>query len=339
MKTAKKLFIVAMAMMIFSTFALCACNDTPAEDADSLGNVNVQYVADGQAAMALLNAGSVDFVVVGEPAATQFKTKLSLNAELNMQTAYTSISGKAHYPQAGLFVKKALAGNQSFMNALFEALANSKAWALANKADVTAFAKANLYESAVFPAPSIERCQIDGTPLTDVSKAEIVEFLNNIMPSDASGNAIDWNGAQTSLFGVGSGSYEKTKLRFAAPEGTPALTMLRLPVDNTAIGGYQMEYEAVKPANIAAEMATSKADIVIMPINAGANLVKNGADYALVSTAVGGSLFMIGNTANGGEITAQDLVGKKIACIGQAAVPGLVFRYVMNGLKLTVVAE
>ncbi len=338
MKKAKFFIVAMLVIMMVSVFALCACNPQD-NDGDAIGSVSVQYVADGQAAMALLNAGSVDFIVVGEPAATQFTTRLSLNAEMNMQTAYTAISGKQNYPQAGLFVRKDLAGNQAFMSELFLALANSKAWAVENKAEVTAFAQQYLYESATFPAASIDRCQIDGTALNDTSKQEIVDFLKSVMPTDSNANEIDWDGAQTSLFGVGSGSYTSSKLRFAAPEGTPALAILRLPADNATIGGYEIEYEVVKPANISAEMATNKADIVIMPINAGANLVNKGADYTLVSTAVGGSLFMVGNTQSGGEITAQDLVDKKIACIGQAAVPGLVFRYVMAGLNLNVIAE
>lgn len=129
---------------------------------------------------------------------------------------------------------------------------------------------------------------------------------------------------------------EQTELRFSAPEGTPALAMLRLVTDNKEIDGYKVNYSVVKPANIASEMASKNSDLVIMPVNAGANLIRQGADYKLVGVAVDGSLYMVGKTQNGGAITFDDIKGKKIACIGKEGVPGLVFRYVMskNGVEL-----
>ena len=72
---------------------------------------------------------------------------------------------------------------------------------------------------------------------------------------------------------------EKTTYRFTAPEGTPALAILRLPVDDKEIDGHPMTYEIVSPSNIAAEMSAKKSDLVIMPVNAGANLIKQGAEF------------------------------------------------------------
>ena len=130
-------------------------------------------------------------------------------------------------------------------------------------------------------------------------------------------------------------SLSASPYRFTAPEGTPALAILRLTTDNKKIAGHSMEYEIVKPANIAAEMSSGKSDLVIMPVNAGSNLIRSGADYKLVSIAVNGSLFMMG-IGESNTITFDDIKGKKIACIGQTGVPGLVFRYVMkkNGINL-----
>jgi len=132
---------------------------------------------------------------------------------------------------------------------------------------------------------------------------------------------------------------ETQTLRFAAPEGTPALAMLRLVTDNKTISGKNMNYEVVAPANIAVEMSGEKSDVLIMPINAGANLIRQGAQYKLLSVAVDGSLFLIGNKDGGNTITMDDLKGKKVACIGQTAVPGLVFRYVMKANNITLVSE
>ena len=163
--------------------------------------VFVQYVADGAAARTLLVDGQVDFIVVGEPAATATKNALQKTRELDMQAAYAAVNSQNGntYPQAGLFVKTSLANDDAFMNDLFNKLAANKAWVLANPSEVTAKAK-QLYESAVFPAPSIPRCAIDGTILGETKKAEIIAFLQNVMPKDSNGNTIDWAAAASKLF-------------------------------------------------------------------------------------------------------------------------------------------
>lgn len=141
--------------------------------------------------------------------------------------------------------------------------------------------------------------------------------------------------------GGGNGSNYRenvSELTFSAPEGTPALAMLRLVTDNEKIDGTKVNYKVVKPANIAVEMSSKSSDLVIMPVNAGANLIRQGADYKLVSVAVNGSLYMIGNT-DSGVITLDDIKGKVVACIGQTGVPGLVFRYVMNANGIQMVTD
>ncbi len=166
---------------------------------------NVEYVADGQAAMARLNSGEADFIVVGEPAATAAKVKLGaekVNAELSIQSVYAQVSGKNSYPQAGIFVANSLASDEVFLSALFNALAQSKAWTVANAKDVTAFAQTNLYEGAAFPAPSIPRCAISGERLDENGQDEVLTFLKAVMPKDSQGNAIDWDSVANKIFGL-----------------------------------------------------------------------------------------------------------------------------------------
>ena len=166
---------------------IVAANKTPGEN-----QVAVQYVADGPAAKMELVDGKVDFAVVGEPAATTFKNALGLNAELDMQAAWKDATGEETYPQAGLFVRTSLAADAEFTSALFDALAASKEWVNSNPSEVGAFMKANLYESAAFPAPSISRCAIDAEPLGEADRAEILAFLSAVMPK-AGGTAVDWS--------------------------------------------------------------------------------------------------------------------------------------------------
>lgn len=146
-------------------------------------NVFVQYVADGNLAKKAVDNGSVDYAVVGEPAATTFKIKFGFNAQMDLQAEYKKVSGKETYPQAGIFVKSSLASDTAFMDALFAALKASKEWVKNNPQSVNDFMKANAYESAAFPAPSISKCNINAEKLTAEKKAEILAFLKNLAPS------------------------------------------------------------------------------------------------------------------------------------------------------------
>lgn len=145
-------------------------------------NVYVQYAGDGLQAKTAVENKSVDYAVVGEPAATTFKIKFGFNAQMDLQAEYKKVSGKETYPQAGIFVKSSLASDAAFMDALFAALKASKEWVKDNPQSVNDFMKANAYESAAFPAPSIAKCNVNAEKLTDEKKAEILAFLKNLAP-------------------------------------------------------------------------------------------------------------------------------------------------------------
>lgn len=147
----------------------------------SENSVYVQYAGDGMQAKKAVENKSVDYAVVGEPAATTFKTK-GFNAQMDLQAEYKKVSGKETYPQAGIFVKSSLASDAAFMDALFAALKASKEWVKNNPQSVNDFMKANAYESAAFPAPSIAKCNVNAEKLTAEKKAEILAFLKNLAP-------------------------------------------------------------------------------------------------------------------------------------------------------------
>ena len=147
----------------------------------SENSVYIKYASDGMQARAAVENGSVDYAVVGEPAATTFKTK-GFNAQMDLQAEYKKVSGKETYPQAGIFVTSSLASDTAFMDALFAALKASKEWVKNNPQSVNDFMKANAYESAAFPAPSIAKCNVNAEKLTAEKKAEILAFLKNLVP-------------------------------------------------------------------------------------------------------------------------------------------------------------
>lgn len=144
-------------------------------------SVYIKYASDGTQARAAVENKSVDYAVVGEPAATTFKTK-GFNAQMDLQAEYKKVSGKETYPQAGIFVKSSLASDTAFMDALFTALKASKEWVKNNPQSVNDFMKANAYESAAFPKPSIAKCNVNAEKLTAEKKAEILAFLKNLAP-------------------------------------------------------------------------------------------------------------------------------------------------------------
>lgn len=145
-------------------------------------SVYVQYAGDGLQAKTAVENKSVDYAVVGEPAATTFKIKFGFNAQMDLQAEYKKVSGKETYPQAGIFVKSSLASDTAFMDALFTALKASKEWVKNNPQSVNDFMKANAYESAAFPKPSIAKCNVNAEKLTAEKKAEILAFLKNLAP-------------------------------------------------------------------------------------------------------------------------------------------------------------
>lgn len=159
-------------------------NLTIVDDVKNLNdtNVYVQYAGDGLQAKTAVENGSVDYAVVGEPAATTFKIKFGFNAQMDLQAEYKKVSGKDTYPQAGIFVKSSLASDAAFMDALFTALKASKEWVKNNPQSVNDFMKANAYESAAFPAPSIAKCNVNAEKLTAEKKAEVLAFLKNLAP-------------------------------------------------------------------------------------------------------------------------------------------------------------
>lgn len=139
--------------------------------------------------------------------------------------------------------------------------------------------------------------------------------------------------------GNNKGNGNDVTLTFAAPEGTPALAIARLITDNKSISGKNVNYKIVNPSNIAKEMQAGLSDIVIMPVNAGATLINKGADYKLVSVAVDGSLYLVGKSETATTLTIDEIRGKRIACIGQQGVPGLVFRYILKANNISIVDD
>lgn len=152
----------------------------------------IEWCADGPAAkVALMRENNpCDFAIVGEPAATAFGTPNGggFSARMDLQALYRGIGNKMiNFPQASLFVKTELTTDAEFMSALFKALEDSKAWVVANPADVTALLQEK-GSTSTFPAPSIPRCSIVVTKVNNNAVREsIVTYLGLMVP------AVNWS--------------------------------------------------------------------------------------------------------------------------------------------------
>ena len=52
----------------------------------------------------------------------------------------------------------------------------------------------------MFPAFAVTRCAVNATRLDDAQKAQVITFLEKVMPKDAKGNDIDWQSAKSLIF-------------------------------------------------------------------------------------------------------------------------------------------
>ncbi len=136
------------------------------------------------------------------------------------------------------------------------------------------------------------------------------------------------------VFTACSGKQSDTTLKFIMPDGTPALAASKFFEEGTTINGHNVSTEIVAPTALGVAMIGGKADILIAPTNMGvAQIIKNKADYKLVSVAVEGSLHIIAKPAQAsgkdGAVVLDDLKGKKLASIGNGSTPDLVLKYIL----------
>lgn len=146
--------------------------------------------------------------------------------------------------------------------------------------------------------------------------------------------------ALVAVFAVGLAACNDDKdvapdtLQLYVPDGAPALAVAKFIAekDTLTVAGYKIAVNIVPANQIAAHMAKADGDIVIMPANAGMNLIMKGAEYKFVCSNTRGILYMISRTE--GAVKPADLAGKKVGCIGQGAVPEYALMTVLeaNGL-------
>ena len=137
-----------------------------------------------------------------------------------------------------------------------------------------------------------------------------------------------------------NGGTENSSYTVAMPDGAPALAAAQLMVEDMQFGG-EVEYKVVNSNAIGAQVSQGAADVVILPVNAAAQLAGSGEKYKMLGTVTHGNLYMISNKYTQ-EITSSNLsslVGKTVGCIQLESFVGSVFKMILqqNGIAFKVV--
>ncbi len=121
---------------------------------------------------------------------------------------------------------------------------------------------------------------------------------------------------------------------FMAPSGTPSLAFATL-FDNNP----RVTYEIVSGSQpLIAAFTSGSHDFIVAPVNVGAKLFANKAQYKLVKTIVWGNFYLASLT----EINSlQDLEGKTITAFSQNSSPDIMLKVLLeaSGLKDKVTIE
>lgn len=115
----------------------------------------------------------------------------------------------------------------------------------------------------------------------------------------------------------------KETLTILVPNGIPSIAISSIEYNND---NYQVD-RITGPAPLTAAFTSNTYDIIIAPINLGANLYSKGVEYQLSAVLTWSNLQIISRT----PITnLSDLAGKTITAFGEGAIPEIVISYLFN---------
>ena len=262
------------------------------------GLVSLAYVQEGSAIVAGLGAGTVNYGVISEPAATQALNKVAdCTRMLDIQALYNKVTGSNNgYPQAALVIKKSFLRDYPNYAADFAAAFKQGAkWAESEpEAALAAIKSAGSTTVPILNQTVAKGCNLGFTSAYD-AKNELLAFyaaldkvkeegenpVGNVKPADEF--FVDANNIK------GSSSAMPASVNVYAPDGAPAIGMAKLIADG--YGG--ANFHVIPPANIGSAVLNGNADIAVMPANAAATLY-NKADIVMLGVTNWGSLYMVG---------------------------------------------
>ena len=123
------------------------------------------------------------------------------------------------------------------------------------------------------------------------------------------------------------------EVKIIAPTGTPGLALANFKVENTDVS---FDIATQGASELQAAFLAKSHNIIVAPINLGANVYNKTGDYVLAKTFVWGNLFL----ASKSELTSfDDINGKKLIVFGKDSTPDIITKILIQEKNLNVDIE
>lgn len=133
---------------------------------------------------------------------------------------------------------------------------------------------------------------------------------------------------------MGLNAYCKDKIKVVAPDGLPALSLVKMINEKPEIDGVEVDYKIEKLSEtLVMTLMKKEADLAIVPSNLAGQLYNKGLGYKIAGTVGWGSFYVISRENLN---SLKDLKGKEITTIGKGLTPDIIFQTLLkkNGLDL-----
>ena len=128
-----------------------------------------------------------------------------------------------------------------------------------------------------------------------------------------------------SLFSFGCAP--KSDIVIYVPDGAPALSFASLMQESATLDGRKVRVYVSDGNTVKAKLLSGEADIVVLPVSAGAKLHLNGADIKLGAVTVWGLNYLVGKE----QITSFDqLKGQVVHSIGKGDTPDIMLKKILT---------
>lgn len=138
---------------------------------------------------------------------------------------------------------------------------------------------------------------------------------------------------------LGISAYSKDKIKVVAPDGLPALSLVKMINEKHEIDGTQVDYKIEKLSeSLVMTLMKKDADVAIVPSNLASQLYNKGLGYKIGGTVGWGSFYVISRE---NLDSLKDLKGKEVATIGKGLTPDIIFQTLLkkNGIDKDVKIE
>lgn len=122
---------------------------------------------------------------------------------------------------------------------------------------------------------------------------------------------------------------EKVKLTVIAPSGAPALSLGDLAINHTEEYSVELNKSA---AALKAAFGSGEADVIVAPINLGAQMYIQNQTYQLASVLTWGNLYFASQKA---DFKISDLNGANVTLFGQGTINDIIVQHILSKKNIT----